>query len=504
MMRWVLQVTTPHNARPIDVTSGRPVVLGHGRNGALQTDEASSVARHVALVARDDGLVVEVLRGEGVVTLNDIPVAAHAMLRVGDELRVGASRLVLLPSAARATVRPRIAEHDELMYRLEDELRRAALRRPIAVIGVYAPRVNIAARQAIVRRVMEKVAELSINASWGELAPDILCGVLPECSEAILDAVAKQLPETAGARAKVAAVRAPRDGLTADALVARVWRMLLRTRPEARELVVADPVMVRLAVFMEDLANSPGSVCLVGPTGSGRHALLHHMLAVTQTDDLSVSAVDVLHTDRTSGRAIDDPWPDAEEARADGAGAPQRILRDLEVVPPAAIPGLIRRWPSRLLAVSKVRPASEIFDFVIEVPALASRAEDIAVLAEHFLSKARVRMSRPRLTLGREAASTLASWPWPGNVQELENVLIRAARTSVRDEIGRDALPARMLERVPAGDFRGAMQSAEREYLLEVLSRTRWNVSATATRLGVPRRTIVYRMARLGLKRPAR
>jgi transcriptional regulator with GAF, ATPase, and Fis domain len=48
------------------------------------------------------------------------------------------------------------------------------------------------------------------------------------------------------------------------------------------------------------------------------------------------------------------------------------------------------------------------------------------------------------------------------------------------------------------------MKAAERELLLEALARTRWNVTAAASRLGVPRRTVVYRMGKLGLKRPAR
>ena len=98
----------------------------------------------------------------------------------------------------------------------------------------------------------------------------------------------------------------------------------------------------------------------------------------------------------------------------------------------------------------------------------------------------------------------LQAWHWPGNVRELKNVLARAARGAVRDELGRDALPATFSTETPADDLRGAMQSAERELLLETLARTRWNVTAAASRLGLPRRTMVHRMAKLGLKRPAR
>ncbi len=84
----------------------------------------------------------------------------------------------------------------------------------------------------------------------------------------------------------------------------------------------------------------------------------------------------------------------------------------------------------------------------------------------------------------------LTAWHWPGNVRELVNVLAFAARATARDDSGEQ--------------FKGAMAAAEREVLLEALARTRWNVTAAAARLGMPRRTVVYRMARLGLRRPAR
>jgi len=74
----------------------------------------------------------------------------------------------------------------------------------------------------------------------------------------------------------------------------------------------------------------------------------------------------------------------------------------------------------------------------------------------------------------------------------------------VRDEVGRDSLPAPIAAAAKAESLKGAMQAAERDILLEALGRTRWNVSAAASRLGMPRRTVVYRLARLGLRRPAR
>jgi len=113
-------------------------------------------------------------------------------------------------------------------------------------------------------------------------------------------------------------------------------------------------------------------------------------------------------------------------------------------------------------------------------------------------------LSRPRLSLGADARRLLAAYAWPGQVTELRTVMLRAVRAAVRDEIGSDALPTRLSAAGPRSNLRGALKEAERDLLLEALARTRWNVTAAATRLGLPRRTVVYRMARLGLRRPAR
>lgn len=49
-----------------------------------------------------------------------------------------------------------------------------------------------------------------------------------------------------------------------------------------------------------------------------------------------------------------------------------------------------------------------------------------------------------------------------------------------------------------------ALKDTERSLLLETLARTRWNVTQAASRPGLPRRTVIYRMSKLGLRRPAR
>jgi sigma-54-dependent transcriptional regulator len=163
---------------------------------------------------------------------------------------------------------------------------------------------------------------------------------------------------------------------------------------------------------------------------------------------------------------------------------------------------LVASARGRVLATSSKVPRG--FEAVLQVPPLHARPLDVPAMADAFLGRARVVLGRPRLHLGPDALPLLASWAWPGNVRELKNVMFRAARAAVRDEVSRDSLPGALSALAPREDLRGAMLTAEREALLDALARTRWNVTAAATRLGMPRRTLVYRMARLGLKRPAR
>jgi DNA-binding NtrC family response regulator len=65
--------------------------------------------------------------------------------------------------------------------------------------------------------------------------------------------------------------------------------------------------------------------------------------------------------------------------------------------------------------------------FPIRLPALRERLDDLALLAEHFLTLFRKEMGKPRLKLSPEALAWLRSKSWPGNVRELMNNLERAA-----------------------------------------------------------------------------
>jgi two-component system response regulator AtoC len=71
----------------------------------------------------------------------------------------------------------------------------------------------------------------------------------------------------------------------------------------------------------------------------------------------------------------------------------------------------------------------------IDVPPLRERREDIPLLAGHFLEKIRARTGRQLRTLAPDALEALRSYPFPGNVRELENLLERACIVSEDNQI---------------------------------------------------------------------
>ncbi len=154
----------------------------------------------------------------------------------------------------------------------------------------------------------------------------------------------------------------------------------------------------------------------------------------------------------------------------------------------------------------------------LRVPALRERVEDIPPLIDHFLSLFAARYHRDRKTLSREALRKLCAYPWPGNVRQLEHVLLSAWLMSDKTEIpaadielpspiARLSSPpgearARPSVPPPSGAHAGnqaEFKAAERERILSALTACNWNRVQAAKMIGVPRRTFYRRLKEFGI-----
>ena len=90
----------------------------------------------------------------------------------------------------------------------------------------------------------------------------------------------------------------------------------------------------------------------------------------------------------------------------------------------------------------------------IQLPPLRDRREDIALIADHFLSKYRRAMGKSVETISGEAMTRLSSHHWPGNIRELENVIERAVALEKTPTILADSLPGPLRGQGPAAPVR--------------------------------------------------
>ncbi len=136
--------------------------------------------------------------------------------------------------------------------------------------------------------------------------------------------------------------------------------------------------------------------------------------------------------------------------------------------------------------------------FVITMPPLRERREDIGLLAQHFIEKFS-KTTRP--SLSQAAYSILLSHPWPGNVRELRNAIERALILCA----GAPSIEAEHLAFInPNVGLTGlalqfnnepTLEDIERSYFLEALNRHGGNRAQIAKTLGVSERQ-VYRMVK--------
>jgi len=140
--------------------------------------------------------------------------------------------------------------------------------------------------------------------------------------------------------------------------------------------------------------------------------------------------------------------------------------------------------------------------FVIDLPPLRDRPEDIPALAEHFLERFTMAMNRPAMRFSKEALEVLGAYGWPGNVRELQNAVERAVVLGSPPEIQVGDLPMRVGSR-PESNGAGplSLEEVERAHVRRVLDQCGWNVSQAAKTLGIDRGTLYAKIRRYSLER---
>ena len=142
----------------------------------------------------------------------------------------------------------------------------------------------------------------------------------------------------------------------------------------------------------------------------------------------------------------------------------------------------------------------------LRLPPLRQRKEDIPILRDWFLSCAARDFGRPTPALSAETQNFFLEYHWPGNIRELKD----AARAIVA--LGDESLAMgglrsllRRVDRNGNGEkvslkdaARAASREAEKELILQVLARTRWNRRRAAQELQISYKALLYKLKQIG------
>lgn len=335
----------------------------------------------------------------------------------------------------------------------------------------------------------------------------------------------------APARMAVARAQAREAVRRARALRDREFERGLASIP----IVAASPGMIELLEEIDRIAALEAPVLLIGENGVGKESIARVIHAQSPRRHGPFVALDCSAAHHTNLESL--LWGELE-GNVDRAGERSRgLLCDaaqgtlyLAGIPalPARLQGRLlhdlradAQTPSpaaelpRLLASSASAPEASVSHGEFSgsllacigasrllVPPLRARRDDIVLLADHFLARARQRQGRGSTNLTDEAIECLRSHAWPGNIEELRNVIAEAALLVTGDRLLRSHLPERLRSGVAPRNgephsplsLRAARKRIESDLIQRALRETGGNRTHAARLLEISHRALLYKI----------
>jgi len=193
-----------------------------------------------------------------------------------------------------------------------------------------------------------------------------------------------------------------------------------------------------------------------------------------------------------------------EEQRIEPVGSNQTINVDVRVI--AATNKNLEQEIARGAFRQDLFYRLNVIPFL--VPPLRERLQDIPILARHFLNEYSAAYGKKPRELSDTATDVLLRYPWPGNVRELRNLVERLVIVCPQARIEPHHLPPELFRGVaeaprhPYSTLHEARSAYEREFILRKLQEHRWNMTQTATALGLERSHLYRKMKSLGIAAP--
>jgi transcriptional regulator with PAS, ATPase and Fis domain len=148
--------------------------------------------------------------------------------------------------------------------------------------------------------------------------------------------------------------------------------------------------------------------------------------------------------------------------------------------------------------------------FPIQIPALRERQDDVLMLLEYFVQRFAQKMGKHFGKIDKRTVELFRSYPWPGNIRELQNVVERSVIVSSDGVFCVDAAwlskdsPRVSLTQQPKPAAADAETNRERQIIEDALTQSRGRVSGpdgAAARLRLPPSTLEHRIRKLRIRK---
>src|SRR5260221_4513623 len=537
------------------------VTIGRGDEADVRLAQQDVSRRHATLSVDGGVALLQDLESHNGTRVNGVALSGPRELLSGATIAICDCTLVF-HVASRGPAPRALLDAAAFRRRLEEEIERAVeYRRPLGLLSVLLgagarSREELAAGAHALRAI--DVA--------GAGAPSELLVLMPERPLASAAAAAVRFLEenrtqAPGARAGLATL--PEDGFDAEVLLATARAAAAQAQPGrlfesaglttrlqlgGREVIVAEPAMLKLYDLLRRIAPTELPVLISGETGTGKeHAAwaVHQWSLRSKGPFVALNCAAVAEglfeselfghekgafTGATSARAGLFESASGGTLFLDEAGelpppVQAKLLRTLET-------GAVRRVGSAEERVADVRVVAatnrdlaaeaeagrfrkdllfRLSAAHVQLPPLRDRPRELAVLARAFLDAECARSGRPARSISGEAMRALTAHAWPGNVRELKNAVEFAAASAEGATLERWHLPlplrgdAREEKREAPPDapaFRPIAEEVadlERRRISEALAAAGQNRTRAAALIGMPLRTFITKLKHYGL-----
>lgn len=189
----------------------------------------------------------------------------------------------------------------------------------------------------------------------------------------------------------------------------------------------------------------------------------------------------------------------------------RRVGGERDIPVDVRIIATVNEDPEKLMDEGKLRPDLyyRLNIVGLEIPALRDRRDDIINLAESFMEKHNKRFGKELWMLSENAEEKLKNYDYPGNIRELENIIMSAVSLAEKEHVLTDNMilfPKRtgLRERESGFDSQETtldeyMERIERNIIREMLAECNGNVSKTADMLSIKRQTLQHKLKKYGI-----